>query len=77
MAPVALALAGLFLALYTANVLTGKIGVLYGTHVPRADDVAEFLLLFIAVICFVGGTLLLERRRDRSQQNPDGGNHGQ
>lgn len=74
---VAFGLAGLFFAFYAANVLTGKLSVLAGSGTRGVGDVAEFLLLFFAVICFVAGTLLLERRRDRPTQHiPDGGNHG-
>jgi hypothetical protein len=74
---VAFGLSGLFFAFYAANVLSGKLSVLTGSEIRGVGDVAEFLFLFFAVICFVAGTLLLERRRDRpTQHNPEGGNHG-
>lgn len=73
---IAFGLSGLFFAFYAANVLSGKLSVLAGSENRGVGDVAEFLLLFIAVICFVAGTLFLERRRDRPQHSPDGGNHG-
>ena len=51
-------------SLFVANVLVGKISILVGATTPvHAGDVAEFLVLLAAVICFVVAALDREATR--------------
>ncbi|MCG8355472.1 MAG: hypothetical protein MI920_07885 [Kiloniellales bacterium] len=54
--------AGLFLA-YLAHVVVGKVSVVSGASIAAGfGDVPEFLLLFLACLCFAVAILQLERR---------------
>jgi len=54
----------LFFSLYVLNVLVGKISVMAGATTPfHAGDVAEFLILLAAIICFVIAALSREAAR--------------
>ncbi len=50
--------------LFVLNVLVGKISILLGATTPvHAGDVAEFLVLLAAVVCFVVAALDREAAR--------------
>ncbi len=62
----ALILAGVLFAVFTVNIVVGKIAVLGGaTTVPGLGDVGEFLVLFAAVVLFIAACLARERAQDR------------
>ena len=62
----ALLAAGLFFAIFVANIVIGKIAVLGGaTSTPGLGDVGEFLLLFVAVVLFIAACLARERAQNR------------
>jgi hypothetical protein len=61
---IALILAGAAFAVFAANVIAGKVSLLLGVSTPlHVGNVAEFLLLVFAVICFVVAVLEKERAR--------------
>lgn len=54
----------LFFGLYVLNVLVGKVSVMAGATTPvHSGDVAEFLILLAAIICFVIAALNKEAAR--------------
>jgi heme A synthase len=62
---IALILAGAAFAVFAANVIAGKASLLLGVSSPlHVGNVAEFLLLVFAIICFV--VAILERERARA-----------
>lgn len=68
LARASLALAGVLFGLFVANVIAGRVlvnlGRLDGTGVP---GVAEFLLLFAAVVAFTVSVLARERAAERER----------
>ena len=47
---------------FLANIVIGKIAIVQGaTEAPGLGDVGEFLVLFVAVILFIGACLARER----------------
>ncbi len=66
----ALILAGVLFAVFTVNIVVGKIAVLGGaTTVPGLGDVGEFLVLFAAVVLFIAACLARERAQDRESND--------
>ena len=65
MAHLALGIAALLFALFAADVLAGKFA-----GAAFLSNVGDALVLFAAVIAFVAGTLLLERREGADQRDP-------
>ncbi len=66
---IALILAGTLFAMFVANATAGKVSLLLGAAMPvHVGNVAEFLLLVLAVACFVVAILEKERARSRSDQ---------
>ena len=53
----AYALAALLFCAYGANVLIGKGVALFGWPLPHANDIAEFLTVFAAMVLFVTGLM--------------------
>ena len=53
----AYALAALLLCAYGANVLIDKGVALFGWRLPHANDIAEFLTVFAAMVQFVTGLM--------------------
>ena len=61
----ALIASGTAFGLFCANVIAGKASMLMGAAIPwHIGNVAEFVLLVLAVICFV--VAILEKERARS-----------
>ncbi len=57
-----LIIALLGIGLFAANLLVGKLGLIYGWNAWfHLEGVAEFLLLMASTICFVISTLLNEK----------------
>ncbi len=62
--------AGVLFAVFTVNIVVGKIAVLGGaTTVPGLGDVGEFLVLFAAVVLFIAACLARERAQDRESND--------
>ena len=53
----AYALAALLLCAYGINVAIGKGGAMFGWELPHAGDIAEFLVVFAAMVLFVTGLM--------------------
>ncbi len=61
----ALLAAAILFLVFVANIVIGKIAVLGGaTVVPGLGDIGEFLVLFGAVVLFIGACLTRERAED-------------
>lgn len=57
-----------FALVFIANVVIGKISVMQGaTEATGLGDVGEFLVLFVAVVLFIGACLARERAAMRSK----------
>jgi heme A synthase len=51
-------------AIFIINVILGKINIAYGLNLPHADNVGEFLLLFVACILLIIAALKRETREN-------------
>ena len=66
---VSLMLSGILTAAFIANILIGKMGVLSGSAVRAGlGDVAEFVLLLVAMISFTIAILALEKNANRGRR---------
>ena len=70
-----LVVSALLMALFFANLITGKIRLLSGTGIAAPlDGVPEFILLMLAVGFFVAGLLALENdKAGDARDGPPGG----
>ena len=50
--------------IFIINVILGKINIAYGLNLPHADNVGEFLLLFVACILMIIAALKRETREN-------------
>lgn len=66
---VSLMLSGILTAAFIANILIGKMGVLSGSAASAGlGDVAEFVLLLVAMISFTITILALEKNANRGRR---------
>ena len=62
--------AGILFIVFVANIVLGKAALSPDFQAPFSlSDVGEFLLLFVAVICFIAGVLCREAERDNTLEN--------
>jgi heme A synthase len=61
---VALITSFVLFAIFFINVVLGKINIAYGMNLPHADNVGEFLLLFVACILLIIAALKRETREN-------------
>jgi heme A synthase len=57
-------------AIFFINVVFGKINIAYGLNLPHADNVGEFLLLFVACILLIIAALKRETRENLMLTKP-------
>jgi len=58
-------------AIFFINVVFGKINIAYGLNLPHADNVGEFLLLFVACILLIIAALKRETREKTLKRNKE------
>jgi len=72
-ARVAIIVAAVSFIIYLANMLIGKVNIVYGMKMFHIGDIGEFLIMFVASIAFIVAALFKEA--DWKTKSPDTNNN--